>query len=318
MAGFDNGSQQGGVFFQAKQFGAILRGFGPPVPQAGVMGDLYIDVQTWQLFNKRSTTASDDIDPWGHYLFVVPLAYRTALKWFNSYPPTNDIGQIGDYCIIGHPAGGHWAQKPVHIRRGSTIRSHSVIYQGSEFGPVLETGHHALIREGTIAGQNLRVGSFSDIEGDCEIGDFCRFHGYTHVGRGSKIGHLVWLYSLTTLTNDPLPPSEAEAPVTIEDGVVVCVGAIVMPGEILRRGSFVCAQAMASGDVPPGAVVSGPNGQILTHVSRLMSPQYGLQHPWMGHYRRGYPPEALARISALKEAIITDRDAFMQRYMSKG
>jgi hypothetical protein len=100
MSGFDNGTAQGGVFFQAKQFGSILRGFGPPVPQAGVVGDLYIDVQTWQLFNKRSTTASDDIDPWGHYLFVVPVAYRTTLKWFNSYAPGNDIGVTGDYCLL--------------------------------------------------------------------------------------------------------------------------------------------------------------------------------------------------------------------------
>jgi hypothetical protein len=77
------------LFFQAKQFGSILRGFGPPVPQAGVVGDVYIDVQTWQLFNKRAT---NDTDPWGHYLFVVPVTYRTALKFFSTSAPGDDIG----------------------------------------------------------------------------------------------------------------------------------------------------------------------------------------------------------------------------------
>lgn len=96
MSGFDNGTQQGGVFFQAKQFGAILRGFGPPAPEAGVIGDLYIDVQTWQLFNKRAS----DLDPWGHYLFVVPGTYRTTLKWFSAYAPDNDVGAPGDYCLL--------------------------------------------------------------------------------------------------------------------------------------------------------------------------------------------------------------------------
>jgi hypothetical protein len=100
MSGFDNGTLQGGIFFQAKQFGSILRGFGPPVPQAGVVGDLYIDVQTWNLYNKRSAAAGDDIDPWGHYLFNVPAPYRTTLKWFNSYAPTNDVGVAGDYCLL--------------------------------------------------------------------------------------------------------------------------------------------------------------------------------------------------------------------------
>ncbi len=102
MAGFDNGTQQGGVFFQAKQFGAIMRGLGPPVLQSGVVGDVYIDVQTWCLYNKRS---NDSTNPWGHYLFVVPPAYRTALKWFNSYAPDDDVGVAGDYCLLW----GGWA-----------------------------------------------------------------------------------------------------------------------------------------------------------------------------------------------------------------
>jgi len=99
MSGFDNGTQQGGIFFQAKQFGSIIRGLGPPVPQAGVSGDLYIDVQTWYLYNKRPS-AGDSLDPWGHYLFQVPVQYRTALKFFNSSPPGNDIGITGDYCML--------------------------------------------------------------------------------------------------------------------------------------------------------------------------------------------------------------------------
>lgn len=97
MSGFDNGTLQNGVFFQAKQFGSILRGFGPPVPEAGVVGDVYIDVQTWFLYCKRST---NNTDPWGRYLFLVPAAYRTQLKWFSAYAPTNDIGIAGDYCLL--------------------------------------------------------------------------------------------------------------------------------------------------------------------------------------------------------------------------
>lgn len=100
MSGFDNGTLQGGIFFQTKQFGAILRGFGPPVPQAGVVGDLYIDTTTWNLFEKRSAAAGDDIDPWGHYLFNVPAQYRASLKWFTSSFPTKDIGLPGDYCLL--------------------------------------------------------------------------------------------------------------------------------------------------------------------------------------------------------------------------
>ena len=129
MSGFDNGTLQSGIFAQTKQFGSVLRGFGPPVPQAGVVGDLYIDVDTWNLYTKRSTDASSDVDPWGHYIFVVPSTYQAALKWFVATMPTNDIGVNGDYCLLwgGYPnygmqpaifgpkAAGAWPSSPADI-----------------------------------------------------------------------------------------------------------------------------------------------------------------------------------------------------------
>lgn len=126
MSGFDNGTIQGGVFSQAKQFGSVLRGFGPPVPQAGVVGDWYLDVQTWFAYNKRAT---DITDPWGNYLFQVPVTYQARLKWFGAVPPTNDVGVNGDYfalwggypnyglqpSIYGPKAAGAWPAVPVAV-----------------------------------------------------------------------------------------------------------------------------------------------------------------------------------------------------------
>ena len=51
------------------------------------------------------------------------------------------------------------------IGPNSNIRSHTVIYQGATFEEKLETGHHSLIRENIHAGKNLRVGSYSELEG---------------------------------------------------------------------------------------------------------------------------------------------------------
>ncbi|HUI06875.1 MAG TPA: hypothetical protein VL486_07695 [Verrucomicrobiae bacterium] len=218
---------------------------------------------------------------------------------------------IEDFCVIGHPSRGRWAGQPLQIGPNSAIRSHAVLYEGSQFGSRLETGHHVLIREGTVAGENLRIGSFSDIEGDCQIGDFCRFHGYVHVGRGSRIGHFVWLYSLTTLTNDPLPPSDVADPVKIEDGCVVAVGATLLPGTILKRGCFVSVGSTVEGHIPSGAVLRGNPGQIVSHVSLLRSLEHGVAHPWMGHYGHNYPDDAQARLAALQAQIVSDREAFV-------
>lgn len=129
MSGFDNGTLQGGIFFQAKQFGPVLRGNGAPAPQAGVVGDLYVDNQTFQLFSKRTTSSQAGVDPWGRYLFIIPVTYQTLLKWFSSSKPTNDFGLNGDYCLLwggfgnyglqpsiyGPKAAGAWPANPVPV-----------------------------------------------------------------------------------------------------------------------------------------------------------------------------------------------------------
>jgi hypothetical protein len=144
MSGFDNGSLFGGISHQVKQHGSILRGYGPPVPQAGVVGDLYIDVVSWQLFEKRSPDSGGDVDPWGHYLFVVPGLYRNSLKFFGESAPTNDLGVVGDYYMLwgGYPNYGlqpaifgpkQWSGWPSN---------------GDGPGTVIATGYGAVIRAG--------------------------------------------------------------------------------------------------------------------------------------------------------------------------
>ncbi len=216
---------------------------------------------------------------------------------------------IGDFCIIGHPASDELADRTLTLGPGSHVRSHSVVYEGSHFESRLETGHHVLIRERTRAGHNLRVGSFSDIEGDCRIGDYTRLHGYVHVGRGSELGSFVWIAALVTLFNDPLPPSEILRPPVLEDGSVVCGSSSVMPGAIMRRGSFAAAGTLVRGEIPPGAVVEGPDCERRGHVATLVDMESGVRHPWMRHDTVHFPEEARDRIERLGAEILASRFA---------
>jgi hypothetical protein len=95
MSGFSN--SRSAIDNVSKQYGSILRGYGPPVPKTGVIGDLYIDNLTFQLFEKRSTGKLDD---WGHYLFIVPPTYRNTLKWFGPSRPHNTVGISGDHFLM--------------------------------------------------------------------------------------------------------------------------------------------------------------------------------------------------------------------------
>lgn len=126
MAGFDNGTLQSGIFAQTKQFGPVLRGTGEPMPGAGVVGDVYMDTQTYFLYAKRS---NDMTSPWGNYLFPVPETYQATLRWFSSSQPDASVGVDGDYClmwgtypnygtqpsILGPKAAGAWPANPAAV-----------------------------------------------------------------------------------------------------------------------------------------------------------------------------------------------------------
>lgn len=257
---------------------------------------------------KTRLTGSQRIDPSARISPRAILGSDVVVGPFTIIGDNVSIGEntvIQDHCSIG--ASG--SARPLTIGRNSTIRSHSVIYCGSTFGDGLETGHHVVIRENSRVGLNMRIGNFSDLEGDCVIGDFCRLHGYAHVGKGSRIGDFAWIYSLVTLTNDPLPPSSVLDPVTVGDGCVICVGATLLPGTVLGRGAFVSAGSIAHGHVPDGAVIHGPDGCAVNHVSSLMHPAKGLRHPWMRHYTGKYPQSAKRRLERLQKDILASRNA---------
>lgn len=93
---------------------SILRGSGPPVPQSGVVGSLFIDTVAWTLYTKRSNDSGGDVDPWGHYVFAVPGTYQAQLKWFGTMPPTADIGVNGDYYLLWG-GFGNYGLNPVSI-----------------------------------------------------------------------------------------------------------------------------------------------------------------------------------------------------------
>jgi len=114
MGGIDNGTIQNSVYFQAKQFGSVLRGFGPPVPQGGLVGDLYLDINAFNLYEKRATDAGQDVDPWGRFLFVIPTTYRNQLKWFSTSLPDDSIGVTGDYCLSWAGFGNYGLQPSIY------------------------------------------------------------------------------------------------------------------------------------------------------------------------------------------------------------
>src|SRR5882762_5014556 len=123
-------------------------------------------------------------------------AYTVIMDGVRIGPRTN----VGPHCLIGENPGD-----VTIIGDDSIIRSASIIYAGVTTGPRFETGHRVTIRENARFGVNNRIGTLSDVQGDCSFGDYVRLHSNVHVGKLSRVGNYVWLFPYVVLTNDPHP-----------------------------------------------------------------------------------------------------------------
>lgn len=203
---------------------------------------------------------------------------------------------IGSHCEIGHPtplAEG----RPLVIGAGSLIRSHSVFYEGSTFGDGLVTGHRVTVREATVAGKNLQIGTLSDLQGHSTIGDYVRFHSNVHIGQRAKIGDFVWIFPYVVLTNDPHPPSAVLMGVEVGDYAAIATMSVILPGVKIGHHSLVGAHSSVNRDVEPHMVVGGSPAKPIcpTSAIKLKDGSGRPAYPWTTHFTRGYPAEIVAR-----------------------
>lgn len=208
----------------------------------------------------------------------------------------HDNVEIGDsatveaYCELGHPSQLSDGS-PLRIGPNALIRSYSMFYEGSSFGESLVTGHHVTVRELTRAGANFQIGTKSDIQGHCRIGDYVRTHNSVHIGQKTVIGNFVWLFPDVLLTNDPNPPSENLLGAVIEDFVVIASKATLLPGVRIGTHAVIGAHSLVSIDVEPGMFANGSPAKMICKASALRMKDNPAQraYPWTRRFSRSYP-----------------------------
>lgn len=208
----------------------------------------------------------------------------------------NDNVKIGAYCELGIPTKlGNGS--PLVIGTNGLIRSHSVFYESSSFKENLVTGHHVTVRENTTAGTNFQIGTLSEIQGDCSVGDYVRFQSNVFVGKNTTIGNFVWILPYVVLTNDPTPPSNVLLGCTIRDYASIAASAVILPGVIVGECSLVAAAACVTKDVPPNMVVAGVPAKVVgeTRFIKRRDGSGEAAYPWTSHFNRGYPEHVIRK-----------------------
>ena len=212
---------------------------------------------------------------------------------------------IGNKCFVGANCilGEYWMDfcmdrkphdHPLSIGNDALIRSGSIIYAGSSIGNHFQTGHQVTIREKTIIGNNVSIGTLSDIQGNCKIGNYVRLHSNVHIGQLSTIDDFVWIFPYTVLTNDPTPPSENFLGVHVHPFAIIATGSIIMPGLDIGQDSLIGAGAIVTKSVDPYAVAVGNPAKAISDVRRIKNKITGKPvYPWRENFSNYMPWEGI-------------------------
>jgi len=208
-----------------------------------------------------------------------------------------DRVSVGAYCELGVTGPNSASSNQLlSIGADSLIRSHSIFYAGSSFGESLTTGHRVTVREGTKAGKGFQIGTSTEIQGDCTVGDYVRFQSNIFVGKSTEIGNYVWVLPYVILTNDPTPPSNVLIGCIIEDYATLCAGSIILPGIVVGTHAVVAAGACVTKNVEARVVVAGNPARTRGEAKDIMLRDGSARaaYPWTRHFSRGYPDTVVA------------------------
>ncbi len=206
-----------------------------------------------------------------------------------------DETTVGANCILGEYLMDFLQDHKYHrheliLGQRAIIRSGSILYGGSTIGDGFQTGHQVTIRENTIIGNHVSIGTLSDIQGHCTIGNYVRLHSNVHVGMSTIIDDCCWIFPYVVFTNDPTPPSDTELGVHVHSFAIVATNSIILPGIDIQSDSLIGAGTIVNRNVEKYQVVVGNPGKPRGDIRNIKNHETGKPYyPWRYHFDRNMP-----------------------------
>lgn len=162
--------------------------------------------------------------------------------------------------LVGYPVSRARAD-PLVLGAGATLRSGTVLYDGSTIGRRLQTGHGVVIREGCEVGDDVSVWTNSVIDYGCRIGNRVKIHCNCYVAQYSELEDDVFLAPGVMIANDLYPGDRRSA--QLMAGPRICAGAqigvnvTILPFVRIGAGALVGAGSVVTRDIPAAVVAFG-------------------------------------------------------------
>jgi acetyltransferase-like isoleucine patch superfamily enzyme len=156
---------------------------------------------------------------------------------------------------------------------GARLRSGTVLYDGSRIGDRLETGHHVVVREDCVIGDDVCIWSNTVVDYSCRIGTGVKIHANCYVAQYTEIQDGAFLAPGVTIANDLYPGQEESSAVMsgpwIGPGAQLGVNVTVLPFVRIGEGCLIGAGSVVTRDLPPGLVAFGNPARVRGRVEHL-------------------------------------------------
>jgi len=195
-----------------------------------------------------------------------PVIYPSAALGANATLDPN--------VYVGYPTGRRIAERALVVGEGATLRTGTVLYEGSRIGTGLQTGHNVVVREESVLGDGVQVWSNSVIDYGCRIGSHVKIHANCYVAQFTVLEDDVFFAPGVSVANDIHPDcafsGECMRGPYIERGVQVGVNVTLLPYIRIGAYSVIGSGAVVTEDVPPYSVVVGNPGRVVRRRDELV------------------------------------------------
>lgn len=184
---------------------------------------------------------------------------------------------IGEHCVIGRDPAPTKAmlrkisnEKLVTIENNVSLGANVIIYNGVTIGSDCLIGDNSSIFYNVNIGKNVLISRNVTINSDVNIGENTRIMDETHITGYVNIGKNVFISVGVTTANDNTfgvggKDTTIKGP-DFDDYCAIGVGAIILPGVKIGKGSIVAAGAIVTKDVPKDVIVAGTPAKIIRDV----------------------------------------------------
>jgi acetyltransferase-like isoleucine patch superfamily enzyme len=178
--------------------------------------------------------------------------------------------------VLGYRPGRAPKDARLILGAGAKLRAGTILYGGSVIGARLETGHHVVIREDNIFGDDVKIWNHTTIDYGCRLGHRVKIHCNCYLAQFSVLEDDVFLAPGVSVANDPHPgcafSKQCMRGPTIEVGAQIGAGVTLLPMVTIGRRSLVGAGSVVTRDVPPEVVVAGNPARVLRSIYELGCP----------------------------------------------